>query len=64
MHFGSILDSWNIDLLDTNLDSSVGHGLIQISPRCLEDVLKDEKLLRWRSVEDALKTFWRPTNVC
>ena len=36
MHFGFILDSWNIDLLDidlldTDLDSLVGHGLIQIS---------------------------------
>ena len=38
MHFGSILDSRNIDLLDTNLDSLVGHGLIQISPRCLQDM--------------------------
>ena len=25
-------------------------------PRCLEDVLEDEKLLRWRRVEDVLKT--------
>ena len=36
MHFGFALDSWNInlldiDLLDTDLDSLVGHGLIQIS---------------------------------
>ena len=35
MHFGFALDSWNIDLLDTNLldtdlDSLVGHGLIHI----------------------------------
>ena len=35
MHFGFALDSWNrdlldIDLLDTDLDSLVGHGLIQI----------------------------------
>ena len=30
----------------------------------LEDVLEDEKLLRWRRTEDALKTSWRPTNVC
>ena len=40
--------------------------------RDLEDVLEDVNLLRWRSVEDVfktclqdvLKTFWRPTNVC
>ena len=31
MHFGLALDSWNIDLLDTDLDFLVGHGLIQIS---------------------------------
>ena len=36
MHFGFTLDScnvglWDIDLLDTDLDSWVGHGLIQIS---------------------------------
>ena len=36
MHFGFALDLWNIDLLDidlsnTDLDSFVGHGLIQIS---------------------------------
>ena len=35
MHFGFALDSWNrdlldIDLLDTDLDSLVGEGLIQI----------------------------------
>ena len=46
-------------------------------PRCLEDVLEDEKLLRWRRLqdvwktcledvlktclEDVLKTFWRQT---
>ena len=30
----------------------------------LEDALEDEKLLRWRRTEDALKTSWRPTNVC
>ena len=35
MHFGFALDSWNrdlldIDLLDTDLDSLVGQGLIQI----------------------------------
>ena len=37
MHFGFVLDSWNvdswdIDLLDTDLDLLVGHGEIQISP--------------------------------
>ena len=36
MHFGFTLDSWNIDLLDidllnTDLESLVGHGLIQVS---------------------------------
>ena len=31
MHFGFALDLWNIDLLDTDLDSVVDHGLIQIS---------------------------------
>ena len=36
MHFGFALDSWNIDLLyidllDTDLDSLVDHGLIKIS---------------------------------
>ena len=35
MRFGFALDSWNIDLLgidslDTDLDSLVGYGLIQI----------------------------------
>ena len=40
--------------------------------RCIQDVLEDEKLLRWRSVEDifktclkdVFKTSWRPINVC
>ena len=40
--------------------------------RCLQDVLEDEKLLRWRSVEDFFKTCledvsktsWKPTNIC
>ena len=27
--------------------------------RRLEDVLEDEKLLRWRRLEDVLKTLWR-----
>ena len=37
-----------------------------------QDVLEDEKLLRWRLVEDLFKTYledvfktsWRPTDVC
>ena len=32
--------------------------------RCLQNFLKDEKLLRWRHVADIFKTFWRPTNLC
>ena len=44
----------------------------EMSWRRLEDVLENEELLRWRRVdhvfkaclEDALKTSWRPTNVC
>ena len=28
-------------------------------PRRLEDILEDEKLLRWRRLEDVLKTSWR-----
>ena len=40
--------------------------------RCLQDVLEDEKLLRWGSVEDVFKTCLkdvfktslRPTNIC
>ena len=46
--------------------------VFKMSSRRLQDVLKDEKLLRWRRVEDVLKTCikdvlktsWRPTNVC
>ena len=34
------------------------------SSRRLEDVLEDENLLRWRRVEDVLKTSWRPANAC
>ena len=30
----------------------------------MQDVLEDVKLLRWRRVEDVLKTSSRPTNVC
>ena len=37
--------------------------LCKTSLRPLEDVLVDEKLLRWRPVEDVLKMSWRPTNV-
>ena len=29
-----------------------------------EDVLEDEKLLRWRRFEDVLKTSWKTRNVC
>ena len=32
--------------------------------RCLQDVLEDEKFLRWGRVEDVFKTSWRSTNVC
>ena len=47
-------------------------GLQDMSSRRLQDVLEDEKLLRWRRVEDVfktcledvLKTSWRPRNVC
>ena len=49
MHFGLAVDSWNrglwdINLLDTDIDLLLGHGLIQIfqqtfclSPRRLQD---------------------------
>ena len=61
MHFGSTLGSWNIDLLDidlldTNLDSLVGHGSIQISPRCLQD-MSSRRLERRKTI--TLKTCWR-----
>ena len=29
-----------------------------------EDVLEDEKVLRWRCLQDVLKTAWRTRNVC
>ena len=32
--------------------------------RCLQDVLEDVKLLRWRRVEDVFKTSSKATNVC
>ena len=32
--------------------------------RCLQHVLEDVKLLRWRLVENFFKTSSRPTNVC
>ena len=43
-----------------------------MSSRRLQNVLEDEKLLRWKRVEDVFKTCledvfktsWRPTNVC
>ena len=38
--------------------------LHKTSSRRLEDVLEDQKLLRWRRVDDVFKTSWRPTNVC
>ena len=46
--------------------------VLKRSSRGLQDILEDEKLLRWRRVEDVfktcleevLKTSWRPTNVC
>ena len=36
----------------------------KMSSRRLQVVLEDEKLLRWRRIEDDLKTSWRPKNVC
>ena len=36
----------------------------KMSSRRLLDVLEEEKLLRWRRVEEVFKTFSRPTNVC
>ena len=30
----------------------------------LEDVLQDEKLLRWRHLQEVLKTSWKTRNVC
>ena len=46
--------------------------VFKTSSRCLQDVMEDEKLLRWRRfqdvfktcLEDVFKTSWRPANVC
>ena len=38
--------------------------LEDMSWRRFQDVLEDERLLRWRRVEDVFKTSSRPTNVC
>ena len=75
MHFGFALDSWNtdfldIDLLDTDLDSLLGHGLKQISYKyfvCLQDVFKTSSRhvfkASWKTkncyAEDVLKTSLR-----
>ena len=85
MHFGfalelSNVDLLNIDLLDTHLDFACLHKVFKTSSRhvfktssrCLQEVSEDVKLLRWRRVEDVLKTCLedvlkmssRPTNVC
>ena len=48
------------------------HGYVLRLARCLQDVLEDQKLLRWRCVQDffktclqdVFKTSSRPTNVC
>ena len=39
-------------------------GLQDMSSRRLQDVLEDEKLLRWRRAEEVSKTSWRQANVC
>ena len=77
MHFGfaldlSDIDLLNVDLLDqryTHLDLSVSktswRRLQDIS--CLQDALEQEKLLRWKSVEDVFKTCledFLKTNKC
>ena len=46
--------------------------ICKTSLRRLQDVLEDEKLLRWRRIEEVFKTYledvfktsWRPRNVC
>ena len=35
-----------------------------MSSKRLQEILGDEKLLRWRRVEDVFKTSWIPSNVC
>ena len=72
-----INDFWNIDLLDTYPFRFVRYRyphffVSKTSWRCLQDDLEDQKLLRWRRVEDIVmtcleevfKTSSRPTNVC
>ena len=53
------IDFWNIELLDTDLN------LLEtgIPSKHFEDVMKDEKFLHWRRVEEVFKTTWIPTNV-
>ena len=38
--------------------------LQDVFARRSQDVLENVWLLRWRRVEDVLKTSWRPTNIC
>ena len=38
--------------------------VLKTSWRRLEDVLEDEKLLRWRRLQDVFKTSWKIRNVC
>ena len=77
MHFGFALDLWNIDLsdidlLDTDLDLLVGHGLIQISlvnifvlMTCLQDVLKTKKCLLGKLLTlTALTKMIIPNKIC
>ena len=59
------------DMFSRRLEDVFSVTILRL-PRCLQDVLEDEKLLRWRRVEDVfktcledvLKTSWRPTNIC
>ena len=41
-----------------------GIRLANTSWRSLEDVLENEKLLRWRRLPDVLKTSWKTRNIC
>ena len=52
------------DISSRHLQDMSSKGLQDISSRRLEDALEDVKLLRWRRVEDVLKTSSKPTNVC
>ena len=72
MHFGFALNSWNInlwdtDLLDADLDLLEGQDRYRYPKKyfvyrqdvlqiSLEGVLEDEKFLQWRRLEDVLKT--------